>query len=166
MPMPTTPVAHAVCARRRLLPPDWLLQAARFPLAVLVVPINRLSPAVQVVPAVRVLLPVRVIWAAAVVSAAGLLAAVGPGASALAQQTGGARTVGPGRIVCNASFCELGSGVHVKQRFRINASALPEADIRRLRKCTGVSKPCIVTVKGTQLSDQMKIIADSIEWQD
>ncbi len=89
-----------------------------------------------------------------------------PATSALAQQNEGARTVGPGRIVCNASFCELGSGAHPKQRFRINVSALPEAEVRRLRKCTGVSKPCIVTVEGTQLGDPMKIMADSIQWQE
>lgn len=160
MPVPTTPDAQAVRIRRRMLPPDQVLQVVRLLLAVRVVPVNGVLPAVQVV------LPVRVVRAAAVVLAAGVLPATGPGASALAQQTGGARTVGPGRIVCNASFCELGSGAHAEQRFRINASALPEADIRRLRKCTGVAKPCIVTVKGTQLSDQMKIIADSIEWQD
>jgi len=95
-----------------------------------------------------------------------VVGAVAPATSALAQQSGGDRTVGPGRIVCNASFCELGSGALPKQRFRINVSALPEAEVRRLRTCTGVSKPCIVTVEGTQLGDPMKIMADSIQWQE
>lgn len=94
------------------------------------------------------------------------LLAVAPSGSASAQYFGGARSVGPGRIVCNASFCELGSGAHPTQRFRIDVSALPEAEIRRLRKCTGVSKPCIVSVEGTQQGDPMKIMADSIEWQE
>ncbi|WP_428488133.1 hypothetical protein [Rhodopila sp.] len=85
---------------------------------------------------------------------------------ALGQTTGEARTVGPGRIVCNAAFCELGIGTQPKRRLRINVSALPETDIKRLRKCTGVSKPCVVTVEGTQLGDPMKIMADSIHWED
>jgi hypothetical protein len=34
-----------------------------------------------------------------------------------------------------------------------------------LRKCTGVAKPCIVTIQGTQQGDAMKIMAASIRWQ-
>jgi hypothetical protein len=75
-------------------------------------------------------------------------------------------TIGPGRIVCNAAFCELGIGDHPRLRYRVIASNLPEAEIRRLRKCTGVAKPCIVTVDGIEQGDQMKILATRIIWQD
>ena len=86
--------------------------------------------------------------------------------AALAQTADQPLTLGPGRIVCNAAFCELGIGTQPKQRFRINVSVLPEADTKRLRKCTGVSKPCMVTIEGTQLGDPMKIMANSIQWQE
>jgi hypothetical protein len=104
-------------------------------------------------------------WAeAALIAGALALLTAGP---ALAQSPGSQlQTVGPGRIVCNASFCELGSGVHPEQRFRVDVSALPQAEFRRLRKCTGVSKPCIVAIDGTRLSGSMKIVAESIRWQD
>jgi hypothetical protein len=75
-------------------------------------------------------------------------------------------TVGPGRIVCNASFCEVGSGARPKERIRVIVSNLPAEEIRRLRKCTGVAKPCIVTVTGIDQGDQMKILASSIHWED
>jgi hypothetical protein len=75
-------------------------------------------------------------------------------------------TIGPGRIVCNAAFCELGIGDQPRQRYRVIASQLPEEEIHRLRKCTGVGKPCIVTVDGIQQGDQMKIMATRITWQD
>jgi hypothetical protein len=75
-------------------------------------------------------------------------------------------SVGPGRIVCNASFCELGSGAHPKERYRVIVSNLPPDEIRRLRKCTGIAEPCIVSVDGTEQGDQMKIMASAIHWQD
>jgi hypothetical protein len=75
-------------------------------------------------------------------------------------------TAGPGRIVCNASFCEMGSGARPKERVRIIVSNLPPDEIRRLRKCTGIARPCIVTVGGTELGDQMKIMASQIQWQE
>jgi hypothetical protein len=75
-------------------------------------------------------------------------------------------TVGPGRLICNASFCEMGSGARPKERIRIIVSNLPPEEIRRLRKCTGVAKPCIVTIEGTQQGDAMKIMASSIHWED
>lgn len=81
-------------------------------------------------------------------------------------QTEAPATAGPGRIVCNAAFCELGSGARPKERVRIIVSNLPEDEIHRLRKCTGVSKPCIVTIEGTQQGDPMKIMASDIHWQD
>jgi hypothetical protein len=35
-----------------------------------------------------------------------------------------------------------------------------------LRKCTGVAKPCIVTIEGTEQGDPMKIMASDIHWQE
>ncbi len=75
-------------------------------------------------------------------------------------------TVGPERIICNASFCEMGSGARPKQRVRVIVSNLPQDELRRLRKCTGIAKPCIVTIGGTQQGDPMKILASTIQWQD
>jgi hypothetical protein len=77
-----------------------------------------------------------------------------------------ATTVGPGRIFCNASFCEMGSGARPKERVRVIVSNLSHDEIRRLRKCTGVAKPCIVTIEGTEQGGPMRIMADAIEWQD
>lgn len=75
-------------------------------------------------------------------------------------------TVGPGRIFCTAAFCEMGSGARPKERVRVIVSNLPQDEIRRLRKCTGVAKPCIVTIDGTQQGDAMKVLATSIHWQE
>ncbi|WP_428531364.1 hypothetical protein [Rhodopila sp.] len=74
-------------------------------------------------------------------------------------------TVGPGRIVCNAAFCEMGSSARPKQRVRVIVSNLPFDEIHRLRKCTGVAKPCIVTIQGTQQGDALKLMATGISWQ-
>lgn len=73
-------------------------------------------------------------------------------------------TVGPARIVCNASFCEMGSGARPKERVRVIVSDLPHVEIRRLRKCTGVAKPCIVTIEGTEQGGPAKIMASGIQW--
>jgi hypothetical protein len=86
-------------------------------------------------------------------------------APAVAQRAAPA-TVGPGRIVCNATFCEMGSSARPTERVRVIVSNLPQDEIHRLRKCTGVAKPCIVTVLGTQQGDQMKVLASDIQWQD
>jgi hypothetical protein len=75
-------------------------------------------------------------------------------------------TVGPGRIFCNASFCEMGSGSRPKERVRVIVSNLPQEEIRRLRKCTGVAKPCIVSIEGTNQGDAMKVMASSIHWEE
>jgi hypothetical protein len=75
-------------------------------------------------------------------------------------------SVGPGRIVCNALFCELGSGAKPKERVRVIISDLPQDEVRRLRQCTGVSKPCIVKIDGTEQDSPMKIIATRIYWQE
>ena len=85
-------------------------------------------------------------------------------ATAQAQRAAPA-TAGPGRIVCNAAFCEMGSSARPKERIRVIVSNLPFDEIHRLRKCTGVAKPCIVTIQGTQQGDAMKIMAASIRWQ-
>jgi hypothetical protein len=77
-----------------------------------------------------------------------------------------AATVGPGRIFCNAAFCEMGSGARPKERVRVIVSNLSHDEIQRLRKCTGVGKPCIVTIEGTEQGGPMKIMADSIHWDD
>jgi hypothetical protein len=74
--------------------------------------------------------------------------------------------VGPDRIICNAAFCEMGSGAHPKERIRVIVSNLPGEEIRRLRKCTGVAKPCIVTIQGTLQGDLKQVMATSIEWQE
>lgn len=92
-------------------------------------------------------------------------AAVAGAATADAQRAAYA-TAGPARIVCNASFCELGSGARPKERVRVIVSNLPNDEIRRLRKCTGVAKPCIVTIEGTEQGDPMKIMASDIHWQE
>lgn len=81
-------------------------------------------------------------------------------------QRASAVSVGPGRIVCNAAFCELGSGASAKGRYRIDVSTLPEAETLRLRRCTGVSKPCIVTIDGIEQGDKLRIMARDIHWQD
>ena len=89
-----------------------------------------------------------------------------PGLVTAAAQRAAPATAGPGRIVCNAAFCELGSGARPKERIRVIVSNLPPDEIRRLRKCTGVATPCIVTVDGTAQGDAMKIMASNIHWQD
>jgi hypothetical protein len=75
-------------------------------------------------------------------------------------------TVGPARIVCNAAFCEMGSGARPKERVRVIVSNLPQEEIHRLRKCTGVAKPCIVTIEGTRQGGPMRVMASSIRWQE
>jgi hypothetical protein len=75
-------------------------------------------------------------------------------------------TVGPGRIVCNAAFCELGSGARPNERVRVIVSNLPQDEIRRLRKCTGVAKPCIVTIEGAEQGSPTRIMASDIHWQE
>lgn len=85
---------------------------------------------------------------------------------AAAGQRAAPATVGPGRIICNATFCELGVGGAGKQRTRIDISTLPEGDRRRLRRCTGVSKPCIVTINGIEQGDKRQVMARDIHWDD
>jgi hypothetical protein len=107
-------------------------------------------------------LVVRWLAAQGLAAALVLLAATG----AAQAQRANPVTIGPGRIVCNGVFCELGIGEQPRQRYRVIAARLPEEDIHRLRKCTGVAKPCIVTVDGIEDGGQMKIMATRITWQD
>jgi hypothetical protein len=74
--------------------------------------------------------------------------------------------VGPARIICNAAFCEMGSGARPKERVRVIVSNLPHDEIRRLRKCTGVAKPCVVRVDGSEQGGPMRILATAIHWQE
>ncbi len=74
--------------------------------------------------------------------------------------------VGPARIVCNAAFCEMGSSARPKERVRVIVSDLPQDETHRLRKCTGVAKPCIVTIEGTEQGRPMRVMASSIHWQE
>jgi hypothetical protein len=81
-------------------------------------------------------------------------------------QTSAPTSTGPDRIICNAAFCEMGSGAHPRERIRVIVSNLPQEEIRRLRKCTGVAKPCIVTIEGTLDGDQKQVMASSIHWRE
>ena len=81
-------------------------------------------------------------------------------------EPGAHATAGPGRIVCNATFCQMGSGARPDERVRIIVSELPADEIHRLRKCTGVTKPCIVVIEGTEMADPKKIMATTIKWQE
>jgi hypothetical protein len=103
----------------------------------------------------------------------GLLAAAGvlvivasANAASAGDAVSGVTSVGPGRIICNAAFCQLGSGARPKERFRVIVSDLPREEIHRLRKCTGVAKPCIVAIDGVEQGNPMRIMATSIHWQD
>jgi hypothetical protein len=78
----------------------------------------------------------------------------------------GTTTVGPARIVCDAAFCEMGSGARPKERVRVIVSNLPHDEVHRLRKCTGVAKPCVVTIDGSEQGGPMRIMATAIHWQE
>jgi hypothetical protein len=89
----------------------------------------------------------------------------GLGVSARAAEPALATSAGPGRIICKAtSFCELGIGVPAHLRYRVDGSALPDADKARLKQCTVSAKPCVVTVNGTEMGDAMKVKAAKITW--
>lgn len=98
--------------------------------------------------------------------AAGFAVALAAGALGAAVARADSVTVGPARIVCNATFCEMGPGARPKERVRVIVSDLPQDEIHRLRKCTGVAKPCIVTIEGTEQDGPTKIMASSIKWQE
>lgn len=75
-------------------------------------------------------------------------------------------TVGPGRIVCNGTFCELAVDGRTRPRIRVIVSDLPRNERKRLRKCTGVAHPCIVTVDGVTQDRPDRVMATDIHWQD
>ncbi len=108
----------------------------------------------------------QLIWRAAGLLAAGFGLVLAASVVAAEAQQATQVTVGPGRIFCTASFCEMGRGARAQERIRVIVSNLPPDEIRRLRKCTGVAKPCIVTIEGTQQGDVMKIMASAIHWQE
>jgi hypothetical protein len=82
---------------------------------------------------------------------------VAGGARAEAQGTAAA-SYGPGRIICHsATSCELGIGTPVSLKYRIDPSALPDADKSRLTKqCTPKGAPCVATVTGAETKDLVK----------
>ena len=87
--------------------------------------------------------------------AAMMLAGLGCGA-ALAQST--TTDAGPGRIFCrSATACELDIGTPASLKYKIDPSALAEADKERLVKsCTPKAAPCIATVTGTDAKTVIK----------
>lgn len=97
---------------------------------------------------------------------ASLLSALAFLPRAWAQADSHVTTVGPGRIVCNATFCELAVAGPTRPRIRVIVSDLPRNETKRLRKCTGVSRPCIVTVDGMTQDRPDRVMATDIHWQD
>jgi hypothetical protein len=79
-------------------------------------------------------------------------------ASAQAQQTAAAASYGPGRITCrSATSCELGIGSPASLKYRVDPSALPEADKSRLTKqCTARGTPCVATITGAEIKNVVK----------
>jgi hypothetical protein len=67
-------------------------------------------------------------------------------------------SVGPGRIICrSATSCELDIGTPPSLKYRIDPSALGEADKERLTKqCTAKGTPCIATVTGSETKGVVK----------
>jgi len=67
-------------------------------------------------------------------------------------------SAGPGRITCSsATSCELGVGSPVSIRYKIDPSALPDADKTRLvKQCTAKATPCVATVDGTEAKAVIK----------
>jgi hypothetical protein len=81
------------------------------------------------------------------------------GVGAWAQAPAAASTsAGPGRITCSsATSCELGVGTPASIRYKIDPSALPDADKTRLTKqCTAKAPPCVATVDGTETKAVIK----------
>jgi hypothetical protein len=60
----------------------------------------------------------------------------------------------------------MGSSARPKERVRVIVSDLPHDEVQRLHKCTGVAKPCIVTIHGAEQGRATKIMATTIDWQD
>src|SRR5579872_5435891 len=83
--------------------------------------------------------------------------AVLSGPAAWAQAQPAQTSAGPGRITCSAiTKCDLGVGTPPSIRYKIDASALPDADKTRLAKCTAKAPPCIATVDGADTKPAIK----------
>jgi hypothetical protein len=80
------------------------------------------------------------------------------GTAAWAQAQPAPTSAGPGRITCTtAASCELGVGSPASIRYKIDASALPDADKTRLvKQCTAKLPPCVATVDGTETKAVIK----------
>jgi hypothetical protein len=94
-----------------------------------------------------------------VVARLGAIIAIAAGSGAAwAQGTPAATSYGPGRIICgSATSCELGIGSPASLKYRIDPSALPDADKNRLTKqCTAKAAPCVGTVTGSETKDVVK----------
>lgn len=96
-----------------------------------------------------------------------MLAAAAAPAWAQAPNPSTSTSAGPGRITCkSATACTLGVGTPAKLQYRIDASALPDADrARLLQGCTAKGAPCVVTVLGAEdARDPLKVKAAKITW--
>lgn len=82
-------------------------------------------------------------------------------ASAWAQAQPASTNVGPGRIICrSATACELEIGTPPSLKYRIDPTALSDADKDRLTKqCTAKAPPCIATVTGTESKSVVKAVS-------
>ena len=88
-------------------------------------------------------------------------------APAQAQQPGPTTSAGPGRITCKTgAWCEIGIGTPAALKFQVNVEGLPAEDKDRLNKqCKPGGKAiCVVTVRGTEMGDPMKVTATAINW--
>jgi hypothetical protein len=89
----------------------------------------------------------------------GVLAAMAAlcGTAAWAQAQPAQTSAGPGRIICSAiTKCDLGIGTPPSISYKIDASALPDADKARLVKCTAKAPACIATVDGADAKPAIK----------
>lgn len=80
------------------------------------------------------------------------------GGATWAQSAPAATSAGPGRIICkSATSCTLGVGTPPSISYRIDASALPDADKDRLvKQCTAKATPCVATVTGADAGALIK----------
>jgi hypothetical protein len=80
------------------------------------------------------------------------------GSAAWAQGQPATTSAGPGRIICGAiTSCDLGIGTPPSIRYKIDASALSDADKTRLvKQCTAKAAPCVATVDGSETKAGIK----------
>ncbi len=78
--------------------------------------------------------------------------------AAWAQSAPAPTSAGPGRVICkSATSCTLGVGTPPSISYRIDASALPDADKDRLvKQCTAKATPCVATVTGADTGTVIK----------